>query len=236
MTPGRCIKIYRIQHCISLFTISNTTHISEETLRNIEDDKERADGGILYNIAIGMGTNIFSLLSLPPSPCHCEKDARSILRPYLWRLAHEQGERLKQRREKLGLSAKQVANLLGKSPTIIRDYESGVYMFIKPTILSGFSDVLKCTPDWILGNEIPSCIEKSGPIIESSNTSVESLRLNAQKKVLCQKLLDGIREKELEMVFKDRYGFEAWELLKKGNLDVSAGALEDIQNWMRVGQ
>lgn len=66
------------------------------------------------------------------------------------------GERIKQRREELGLSADQVAERIGKNRATVYRYESNDIKSFPIEVLSPLADVLKTTPAFLMGwNDSP---------------------------------------------------------------------------------
>lgn len=66
------------------------------------------------------------------------------------------GERIKQRREELGLSADQVADRIGKNRATVYRYESNDIKNFPVEVLSPLADVLKTTPAFLMGwNDSP---------------------------------------------------------------------------------
>ena len=61
------------------------------------------------------------------------------------------GERIKERRKELGISAEHVAEKLGVSPATIYRYENGEIEKIPSNVLDGISKVLQTTPAFLMG-------------------------------------------------------------------------------------
>ena len=61
------------------------------------------------------------------------------------------GERIKERREEMNLSAWEVAEQLGLSKATIHRYESGEIKKIKLPIIESIASILKVNPDWLIG-------------------------------------------------------------------------------------
>lgn len=61
------------------------------------------------------------------------------------------GERIKRRRVELGMSAEQLAGILGINKATIFRYENGVIEKMPITILEPIAEALKTTPAWLLG-------------------------------------------------------------------------------------
>lgn len=59
-------------------------------------------------------------------------------------------ERLKTRREELGLSQSDVARAIGLTPQIVSAYECGVKR-ASGEVVAAIADVLKCSTDYLLG-------------------------------------------------------------------------------------
>ena len=71
----------------------------------------------------------------------------------------EIGKRLKSRRKQLGLTQKQVADLMNLSEGSISRYESGKIEHATTSVLNRFSSVLKVEPAWLIGFKVESNFE-----------------------------------------------------------------------------
>jgi len=65
------------------------------------------------------------------------------------------GERIKARRKQLGMSAEQLANLIGKSPATIYRYENGDIDRVDSSKLLPIADALGTTPAVLMGWDEP---------------------------------------------------------------------------------
>lgn len=63
----------------------------------------------------------------------------------------EIGERIKQRRKEIGISAADLSERLQMSKATIHRYESGEIKTIKLPVIEVISKELKCNPAWIIG-------------------------------------------------------------------------------------
>lgn len=63
------------------------------------------------------------------------------------------GKRIKQRRKQLGLSAEQLAEMIGKSPATVYRYESGDIENVNSALLLPIADALMTTPSALMGWE-----------------------------------------------------------------------------------
>lgn len=79
------------------------------------------------------------------------------------------GQRIKERRKSIGLSAEQVAAELSVSAATIYRYEKGDIEKLPGYILEPLSKILRTTPNYIMGwSDDPNpVIEKPAPIAES---------------------------------------------------------------------
>ena len=67
-------------------------------------------------------------------------------------------ERIKKRREELGLEQKDIANIIGISKSAVSQWESGAVKGIRPEHLLKLVEILQTTPEWIVsgkGNQLP---------------------------------------------------------------------------------
>jgi transcriptional regulator with XRE-family HTH domain len=63
------------------------------------------------------------------------------------------GQRIKQRRKELGMSADELGNRLGKDRSTIYRYEKGDIENLPLDILEPIAEVLRCTPQYLMGWE-----------------------------------------------------------------------------------
>lgn len=61
------------------------------------------------------------------------------------------GERIKQRRKELDMSAEELADMVGKSRATIYRYESGEIEDMPITVIGPLAEALKTTPDYLMG-------------------------------------------------------------------------------------
>ena len=61
------------------------------------------------------------------------------------------GNRMKERRKQLGMSAEYIANFLGVSPATVYRYERGDIEKLPGTILGPLAEILYTTPDYLMG-------------------------------------------------------------------------------------
>lgn len=71
----------------------------------------------------------------------------------------EIGARLKSRRKQLGLTQKQVAELMDLSEGSVSRYESGKIQHATTSTLNRFAVVLKVEPTWLIGFKVESNFE-----------------------------------------------------------------------------
>lgn len=60
-------------------------------------------------------------------------------------------ERLKDRRKELGLTLQEVADKMGLTRSTVQKYESGLIKGVETSILERLSEVLSCTPAYLMG-------------------------------------------------------------------------------------
>ena len=75
-------------------------------------------------------------------------------------------ERLKQRRLDMGLTLQEVADILGVEKPTVQRYESGKIKSVDTVTVEKLSEIIKCSPSWLMGwtNEIKNT---TGGIIDS---------------------------------------------------------------------
>lgn len=157
MTVGRSIYIARLAACRSLEAVAARAQIKANVLADMEQDKARiSDGAVIFDIAEAIGTSPAAMLGDESLACFDRQQAREVLRPYLWRLAKERGERLRVRREYLGFTKQDVAKRLKRSNAFVSDLERGVTLCVPAPVLEALSGLYSCSVSWLLGNETAS--------------------------------------------------------------------------------
>ena len=68
----------------------------------------------------------------------------------------ELNRRIKQKRQKLGLTLREVADRLGVQEATVQRYESGKIKNIKHETVRKLAEILRCSPSWLMGFDIPS--------------------------------------------------------------------------------
>ena len=110
------------------------------------------------------------------------------------------GERIKDRRKQLGMSAETLADLIGKSPATVYRYEKGDISGVDSKVLLPISDALKTTPGYLMGwDEIAENLganslaaqklqevktQFKSPMIGEMVTAMQRMTLNEQKKMV----------------------------------------------------
>ncbi len=77
------------------------------------------------------------------------------------------GERIKQRRKDLGISAEELAAQLGKSPATIYRYEKGEIEKLPGELLEPLAAVLRTSPAWLMDWEQEQTAPEVRPITDS---------------------------------------------------------------------
>ena len=83
------------------------------------------------------------------------------------------GERIKNRRKELGLSADELAELLGKNRATVYRYESSEIENMPTTILEPLAKALRTTPAYLMGWEDPG--EKSAPTDDGRGETIKEI-------------------------------------------------------------
>lgn len=102
------------------------------------------------------------------------------------------GERIKNRRNELGLTADEVAEQLDKSRATVYRYESGEIEKMPTTVLEPLAEVLKTTPAYLMGWEE---VEQAPPVSKENHTEVI---LSAHETIKFNEFINN-RRKELNM-------------------------------------
>lgn len=162
MTVGKMFHEARLEKHKKIEDVAATANLSVEVLGAIEQNKHPiSDGAIVYDLAKALSISTGELLGNPKYESQSRREARKVLRPYLWQLAKERGERLKNRREYVGYSIAEAAKQLNRSASFINEHERGSTLSIPYEIAQQFAKVYECEVDWILGNQPDNILGQS---------------------------------------------------------------------------
>ncbi len=89
------------------------------------------------------------------------------------------GDRIKSRRNELGLTLKDVADKLGVRHATVQRYESGNIKNLKQETISKLAEILKVEPEWLMGWKADNPQSKLSDVFHSS--ADESLLSNFHK-------------------------------------------------------
>lgn len=101
------------------------------------------------------------------------------------------GQRIKERRESLGISAEELASEIGVHKATIHRYENGGFQSIKLTAIEAIARVLKVNPLWLIGkteNMYPEPEEDPYPLKPRDQKDIGQI-IEATKALLSQ---DGL--------------------------------------------
>ena len=110
------------------------------------------------------------------------------------------GDRIKNRRTELGLTADDVAARLGKSRATVYRYESGEIEKMPTTVLEPLAVVLNTTPAYLMGwEEEPQANKKSAP--QLSETDAKGLEVfrklsDKDKEMFLQLMADRLNSRQ----------------------------------------
>lgn len=108
------------------------------------------------------------------------------------------GERIRERRKKLGLSADQLGELIGKNRATIYRYESDDIENMPITIISTLAKVLKCSPAYLMGwsdIEENDVSEDSSKVRQSLELARKIIKMPLENQKIVSDLIDKLREK-----------------------------------------
>lgn len=95
----------------------------------------------------------------------------------------EVGERIKKRREELGLTKTEVADRIGVARTTLMRWERGDIGKVPLTVLYPLADTLETTPAWLMGWE-PDMDEEMADIFGKLDPADRAVILNLAKDLL----------------------------------------------------
>lgn len=110
------------------------------------------------------------------------------------------GERIKNRRTELGLTAEEVAEQLGKSRATVYRYESGEIEKMPTTVLEPLANVLKTTPAYLMGwDDNPMRYEETEENLNAPLDVIEHFNGDAKKIYKFQKSVAFDAEREASL-------------------------------------
>lgn len=110
------------------------------------------------------------------------------------------GERMKQRRKEIGLSAEKVAERLGVSPATIYRYEKGDIEKVPGDSLAEIAKILRTTPTYLMGWDEEKEVERS---LEKVKAALE--QEDSQTAEIIKLVLDLPENKQAEALNYIRY-------------------------------
>lgn len=133
MTIGERIRQRREELGISQTALADAVNSTKQNIYKYET-------GAITNIPSDKIEQIAAVLHVTPSYLMGWEESRT-----------EINERIKQRRKELGLSAEQVADMIGVSPATVYRYESSDIKNMPAERLKPIADALHTTPEWLMG-------------------------------------------------------------------------------------
>lgn len=133
MTIGERIRQRREELSISQTALADAVNSTKQNIYKYET-------GAITNIPSDKIEQIAAVLHVTPSYLMGWEESRI-----------EINERIKQRRKELGLSAEQVADMIGVSPATVYRYESSDIKNMPAERLKPIADALHTTPEWLMG-------------------------------------------------------------------------------------
>lgn len=131
------------------------------------------------------------------------------------------GERIKERRKSLSLTAQQLADLIGKDRATIYRYENGDIENLPTTILEPLADALKTTPGYLTGWEtFDGKIKLSSDDPDTFYTTVDNVE-DTNLKILSDK-------PELLNIYRQIHDNELLQQLFSISKDLSPADLETV--------
>lgn len=180
----------------TLHEVAQLAGLPDSVLSDIEQHSQIvSDGAVLYDIAQALNVPIARILGISQCNCQSREEARRCIRPYLWQLARDRGQRMKMRREYLGYSISDVGRALDYSYTVISEQERGTTLKAKPHLIKSISKLYGCPFEWILGDAPDDLF---GPRIANVKLRIPAqlfLLHPAHVQELCQEA--GITERKL---------------------------------------
>lgn len=113
------------------------------------------------------------------------------------------GERIKQRREQINMTLKEVAERLNVSEATVQRYESGNIKNLKQSTISELSVILNVDPCWIMGWKAKT----NSNVQERNLSNIEILynSLDDMDKVRAESYIEGLLSSDKYMEHKDSY-------------------------------
>lgn len=103
----------------------------------------------------------------------------------------KKGERIRTRREQLGLTQTALADLIGESKQTLYKYEGGIITNIPSDKIESIAEVLKVSPSWIMGwtddptvGTMPPTSIPMSPPLQTLADALDQLNDEGQEKLL----------------------------------------------------
>ena len=110
------------------------------------------------------------------------------------------GDRIKDRRKQLGISAEAIAARLGISPATVYRYESSEIMNMRSDRLAPIAEALMTTPAYLMGwTDDPQAQDSPAPNQNGTEAMLESLRRSPGRRTLFS-LTKNADEKKLRQI------------------------------------
>lgn len=103
------------------------------------------------------------------------------------------GERIKQRRESLNISAEELAQEIGVHKATIHRYENGEFKSMKLPVIESIAHVLRVNPSWLLGKSDKMEIENDTPLTARDQKDIGHI-IDQTRQLLAQDglMFDGV--------------------------------------------
>ncbi len=102
-------------------------------------------------------------------------------------------EKIKSRREELGLTLQSVGEYLGVSKATVQRYESGEIKNLKQETIVKLSEILKVSPAYLMGWDELSTVQTE---IDTIAAHLDGKNLTPQKMKLLEKYIDALFDDE----------------------------------------
>lgn len=115
------------------------------------------------------------------------------------------GERLKERREELMMTQKDIADNIGVAVSTIQRYESGKIKDIKLPVIDAIANFLKVQPEWLIGKTDIKEIKKEAPPNKLQNEDIYIKIIPVFKNITDANFLNKEADKHIPIAVSDNY-------------------------------
>ena len=105
-------------------------------------------------------------------------------------------EKIKTRRQELGLTLEEVAKAVGVSPSSIQRYESGSIKNMRRDKIKKLSDILRCSPEYLMGWDTEKKLKSTDPFQYDNVFPIETKKIPLLGDIACGEPIYAYEDRE----------------------------------------